>query len=35
VFYTAYCVVKSFKMFKHIEIYKIKLSANRSKLKCG
>jgi len=31
-FYTAYCAVKSFKMLKHIDIHKIKLSANRSKL---
>jgi hypothetical protein len=30
VFYTAYLLVKSFKILKQIDIYKIKLSANRS-----
>ena len=30
VFYTVYCVVKSYKMIKQIDIHKIKLSANRS-----
>jgi len=30
VFYTAYCVIKSFKILKHIDIHKIKLIANRS-----
>ena len=30
VFYAAYGVVKSFKMLKHMDIHKIKLSANRS-----
>ena len=30
VFYTAYGVVKGFKMLKHIDIHKIKLSTNRS-----
>ena len=30
VFYTAYCVAKSFKMFKQMDSHKIKLSANRS-----
>jgi hypothetical protein len=30
VFYAAYCAVKGFKMLKHIDIHKVKLSANRS-----
>jgi hypothetical protein len=32
VFYIAYCAVKSFKMLKHIDIQKIKLSTDRSRL---
>ena len=35
VFYSAYCVVKGFKMLKRIDIHRIKLSADRSNLKCG
>ena len=34
-FYAAYGVVKGIKMVKHIHMPKIKLSADRSNLKCG
>ena len=35
VFYSAYWVVKGFKMLKRIDIHRIKLSADGSNLKCG
>ena len=34
-FYAAYMLAKSLKILKHIDIHKINLTSNRSKLKCG